>query len=98
MTPKWHTSPSSLVGWDQALPGRKRHQNQSPLGLGCAAFPHQYEHLPNREIVVLVSKVMIIFAPFHLFDATAVSISACGVIPLCRWGTVEVQSCLDLLK
>ncbi|NWI70931.1 S47A2 protein, partial [Todus mexicanus] len=25
----------------------------------------------DKEIVVLVSKVMIIFAPFHLFDATA---------------------------
>lgn len=61
-------------------------QNQSPLGPGRAAFPDQYVRLPNREIVILVSKVMNIFAPFHLFDAAAVSIPACGAIPLCRLG------------
>lgn len=61
-------------------------QNQSPLGPGHAAFPDQYVHLPNREIVILVSKVMTIFAPFHLFDAAAVSIPVCGAIPLCRLG------------
>lgn len=74
--------PSSLMGWDQAL----QLDESSPLRPGCAAFPDQYVHLPNREIVILVSKVMIIFAPFHLFDAAAVSIPACGAIPLCRWG------------
>ncbi|NXR11730.1 S47A2 protein, partial [Semnornis frantzii] len=30
-----------------------------------------YVFTSDREIVVLVSKVMVIFAPFHLFDATA---------------------------
>ncbi|NXG46338.1 S47A2 protein, partial [Psilopogon haemacephalus] len=30
-----------------------------------------YIFTSDREIVILVSKVMVIFAPFHLFDATA---------------------------
>ncbi|NXF87089.1 S47A2 protein, partial [Eubucco bourcierii] len=34
-----------------------------------------YIFTSDREIVVLVSKVMVIFAPFHLFDATAATCS-----------------------
>ncbi|NXI41003.1 S47A2 protein, partial [Galbula dea] len=30
-----------------------------------------YIFTSDKEIVILVSKVMVIFAPFHLFDATA---------------------------
>lgn len=56
----------------------------------------QYVHLPNREIVILVSKVMIIFAPFHLFDAAAVSIPARGVIPLCSLGCIAKCAKLPL--
>lgn len=59
---------------------------QSALRAHCAAFPDQCVHLSNREIVMLVSKVMIIFAPFHLFDAAAVSIPARGAVPLCKRG------------
>lgn len=55
---------------------REMWQNQSPLGPACAALTDQHVRLPNREIVILVSKVVIIFAPFHLFDAVAVSIPA----------------------
>lgn len=78
-----------VAGWDQgtgtSLCGRlgKICENQ---GLGGAASPDQSIHLPNREIVSLVSKVMLIFGPFHLLDATAVSIPARGVIPLSSLG------------
>ncbi|NXE43553.1 S47A2 protein, partial [Ptilorrhoa leucosticta] len=48
--------------------GQKTCENQGP---GGAASPDQSIHLPNREIVSLVSKVMLIFGPFHLLDATA---------------------------
>ena len=87
VVPKLHASARvSWAGIRLCSWPRERCQNQSPLGPGCAALPDQYVHLPNREIVILVSKVMIIFAPFHLFDAAAVSIPACGAIPPCRLG------------
>lgn len=73
------------MGWDQALQQPKRYRPEAEF-LGCAALPDWYVPVPNREIVVLVSKVMVIFAPFHLFDATAVSIPAHGAIPVCRLG------------
>lgn len=79
----WVTRPAQEQprGWDQAL-----QMGQSALRAHCAAFPDQCVHLSNREIVMLVSKVMIIFAPFHLFDAAAVSIPARGAVPLCKQG------------
>lgn len=74
-----------LRGWDQGLQlAQEMHQNQSALSPSCAAFPDQYIRLSHREIVMLVSKVMIIFAPFHLFDAAAVSNPAWGAIPPCK--------------
>lgn len=79
----WVTRPAQEQprGCDQAL-----QMGQSALRAHCAAFPDQCVHLSNREIVMLVSKVMIIFAPFHLFDAAAVSIPARGAVPLCKRG------------
>lgn len=62
----FHGSRAGSGNWEQPL-----WLNQ---GQGGAASPDQSIHLPNREIVSLVSKVMLIFGPFHLLDATAVSI------------------------
>lgn len=75
-----------LRGWDQALQlAQGMCENQSALRTCRAAFPDQYIPLSNREIVTLVSKVMIIFAPFHLFDAAAVSIPAQGAASRAQW-------------
>lgn len=66
--------------------GQEMCQNENVSRPDHAASPDQHIHLLHREIVTLVSKVMIIFAPFHLFDAAAVSIPAHRVISLCRLG------------